>query len=247
MGVNWHWREDAWLAERLGLPALELCAPHEVIPPPALSAVARRAFVYARVPVLQVQNVAALTAQGFLLVDTAITLERQAHPCSAVKNTHFSVRHALSEDAEAVTTIARHAYHLTRFHQDPYIAKAVADDIQACWAANFFCGNRGDFLLVAHCGREIIGFLLALTPPSGSLVIDLIAVAPHGQGKGVGKALISAAEQHCQATTMRPGTTCVLTTRTGTQLANAASMAFYQRLGFVVCHAAHTLHRHPLP
>lgn len=244
--VAWRWRDDPWLAEALGLPARELLLPGDepdadgLLPPLVLRSL-DEGFVYIKIPVGHVRTLAALVAAGFRLVDTAITLERYDKTLlamgamGAVRENDAALRLATPEDRDAVAEQARHAYHLTRFHQDPLIPRATADDIQARWAAHYFVGGRGDFMLVSHAGQRLAGFLLALTPDPGTLVVDLIAVAPEWQGQGRGAALMAAAQRHSHAHVMR----------TGTQLANTASLAFYQRLGFVVCHAAHTLHRHP--
>lgn len=234
--MSWQWRDDPWLADCLGLPVRGLLPPAQDANFPPLPSGLDNAFVYSKLPVGHLRSLVALTAVGFQLVDTAITLERRCQPHTFCPlHTTMTISEARPEHCQPVTALARHAYSLTRFHQDPYISRNVADDIQARWAANFFLGKRGDFMLVAEKDGTVQGFLLALTPDSHTVVVDLIAVAPQAQRQGVGKALINAAQAHCQ----RP------VARTGTQLANTGSLSFYQKMGFTLCQAAHTLHKHP--
>lgn len=88
----------------------------------------------------------------------------------------------------------------------------------------------------------VVAFLLALAPgadyPSenyrwfsthrpGSLYLDRVVVAPHAQGRGLGKALYAAAE----AVTRRRGL-AALTCEVNLDPPNPASLAFHERLGF---------------
>lgn len=232
--MSWQWREDLWLSARMGRPVLQLCGADTENTPPQLTPQAQGAFSYARVPVHRVAMLHTLTKLGFTLVDTAITLECNTFSTTASEH-DFSIRHARQEDKETVSSLARTNYHLTRFHQDSVIPRKLADAIQSDWAANFFNGGRGDFMLVGEKDGMVQGFLLALTPDVHTLVVDLIAVAARAQGQGLGRALMNAAHEH----SLRP------TVRAGTQLANKAALAFYQCAGLHVCHAAHTVHRHP--
>lgn len=79
------------------------------------------------------------------------------------------------------------------------------------------------------------GFLQALLPPDRPLVVDLIGVAADWRGRGLGAAMLAFA----QAAAGGPR-------RTGTQLANAGSLRFYERLGFRFVGANYVFHRHVL-
>lgn len=91
-------------------------------------------------------------------------------------------------------------------------------------------------------GGPPLGFLLALAPGAdyasenyrwfaehapGSLYVDRIVVAPHAHGRGVGRALYAAAEQHAR----RLGLSAI-TCEVNLDPPNPASSAFHARLGF---------------
>ncbi len=91
-------------------------------------------------------------------------------------------------------------------------------------------------------GGPPLGFLLALAPGAdyasenyrwfaehapGSLYVDRIVVAPHAHGRGAGRALYAAAEQHAR----RLGLSA-LTCEVNLDPPNPASSAFHARLGF---------------
>jgi hypothetical protein len=137
---------DPWLGERLGVEAwrLEAGGPIEEIDR-ALAGIEAPAFVEARVPPAAVDRIEHLTARGMRLVDTSVVLERPplGHESPSVE---AELRAARRGDLDGVVALARSSFIFSRFHLDPYIDGAVADEIKAQWAANYFRGERGDGL-----------------------------------------------------------------------------------------------------
>jgi len=195
--------------------------------------VTRSSFAYARVPSRDIATSRVLEAHGFRVVDTNVTLETDASPLADAVGA--AARIARPDDAQAVEKIARAGFEVSRFHLDPALRPGLANEIKAQWAANFFRGQRGDFMVVAECDGTVAGFLQLLAAPASTLVIDLIAVAQPFRGRGLGSAMIRYAARNCGAPAR---------VRVGTQIANVGSLALYQRLGFQITGSAHVLHLH---
>jgi ribosomal protein S18 acetylase RimI-like enzyme len=189
-------------------------------------------FYFSRVPAADIRSVNALAAVGFRTVDTGITLERGK--AGQAPNDGIAVRTAVPQDREAVADIARRSFRFSRFHLDPKIPRALADEIKARWAENFFHGRRGDAMVVAETGGKPAGFLQLLHADDGALVIDLIAVDSGQRGKGIGSAMIAWAADYVSGDRIR----------VGTQAANVDSLRFYENLGFRTVATAYVMHLH---
>ena len=145
------------------------------------------------------------------------------------------MRSASAEDRGAVESIAREGFASTRFHLDPSFPQTFANEIKAQWAGNFFSGQRGDAMLVAEASDGAIAGFLQLLVRGPDLVIDLIAVSEKWRGKGVGGAMIEAAEAQFEQCSQY---------LVGTQLANAPSLRLYQSCGFSLKSGAYVFHFH---
>jgi GNAT superfamily N-acetyltransferase len=191
---------------------------------------ARPAFIQSKVDAGSGRRVEALIRAGYALVETAVTLEREAPPPSSPPT---GARFALPSDALQVGRIAGEAFRFSRFHVDPMIPASVGNRIKRDWAVNFFSGGRGTHMVVASEGDRIVGFLLIIARDA-ELIIDLVGVAPAAQGRGHGRAMVDFA-------------TCIEGPRrwvVGTQLSNMPSLAYYAACGFRPARAVHVLHRH---
>lgn len=219
---------DAWLGALLGRPAFHLAAASD----PAAFVVSAPAFIDAKSATSDVAKAAQLTDAGFRLIDTNVQLDRPAGAIPAI-TVDATVRPARTGDCPGVEAVAAESFRHDRFHADPAIPPAVADRIKAAWAANFFAGRRGDRMIVAAGRSAILGFLQILDRKDMS-VIDLIAVTPAAQGQGIAGAMIA----HAIAT----GPSAAW--RVGTQIANAASLRLYARLGFRIVASQYVFHRH---
>lgn len=228
---------DAWLAGIMRRPVLRVSGrvrPGDEHPQiAAIRGVTRGpGFVYARLPAEDALTSHVLQSAGFQVVDTGLTLETEG--ALPRQGPQHRARPARPEDEGAVREIARRAFQVSRFHLDPRIPGALADEIKAQWAANFFSGRRGDHMLVAEHEGRVAGFLQLLRAPPDVLVIDLIAVGVEHRGLGLGAEMIRSAA----------GLENVARIRVGTQSANPGSLRLYQRLGFRVVSASMVLHAH---
>lgn len=194
-------------------------------------------FVSAKVPTPDTACVAALEGLGFRVVDTNVQLERElAAPWpKSPTAAGYAVGWSAPEDQEAVAHLAGQSFRSSRFHLDPRIPREAADRVKACWAANFFSGERGNAMAVAHREDEAVGFLLLLHAGS-ELVIDLVATGAEHRGRGLAAAMIRFAARKCPD---------FETLVVGTQVANTPSLRLYEKLGFRVRGASYVLHRHP--
>lgn len=223
--------KDDWLSGLLGKPAYHLTGPLDALTQTHLPA--SPALIGAKVPVLDVDGLLKLQSKGFRVVDTNIQLSRKATSGTAISET---VRFATTADEPAVRALAHTSFEHNRFHRDPQISDAIASRIKEEWAANYFAGKRGEWMLVAEHHGAVAGFLQLLRTDSDTLTIDLIAVAEQSRGQGLATAMIEHAASICLD---RPANMNV-----GTQIANIISLNLYTRLGFGVVSAAYVLHLH---
>jgi ribosomal protein S18 acetylase RimI-like enzyme len=172
------------------------------------------------------------------LVDTLLTfdssLERLKAGSVAVAGGQ-EVGFADPSDEGAVTDLAGVAFQLDRFNRDPKIAPEAACRMKRDWAANFFRGQRGRWMIVARDGGRVTGFLQLLHVNGDQMIVDLIAVAASHMGQGLGKAMFAFAARHC---------TDVATVLVGTQAANIPAARLYESLGFRLNRIQYVFHFH---
>lgn len=178
---------------------------------------------------------AVLAAAGFRKVETLVTLQFKMAGLVAAPSGVPAVRAGNEGDVAACRRIAVAALRWDRFHADPAIDDDKADALKADWIENDLRG-RADLTLVAEVAGQVAGFCALLQRPDVA-VIDLIAVDPDRQGKGIGRALVSAALNHYRQV--------VPTMLVGTQAGNPSSLSLYRNLGFVEINRADTWHWTP--
>lgn len=228
---------DFWLGQQLGKPAFRVAASVgdlmiEELPQDA-------SFVEAKVDAGDFEGLAHLQELGFRIIDCNLTLERavgEALPQVDADKLPVNVRFASPADESGVRSLASEAFEHNRFHRDPRIPDDVAAKIKAEWAGNYFCGGRGDWMIVAEEAGGIGGFLQILCTDDGVIVIDLIAVAPRYRRHGLARSMIAYAYQNCLGRRANM--------RVGTQLSNSASLQLYYTMGFRLHRATYHLHRH---
>jgi ribosomal protein S18 acetylase RimI-like enzyme len=209
----------AKLEEVVQIPLLEAFIPDDAI---LVSARVRPDWV----------NVMAVTS--FREIERLVSFER---PLTAADGESLpeGIRLGGAGDAEACAEIAGRCFSHDRYHADPMLDDAAADESKRAWARNNLTG-RGDASFIAEFRGEVMGFNLCRKGEDWAL-IDLIAVAPEAQGLGIGKSLVQAAIRHYA------GRVPVL--RVGTQTTNEASMAIYAANGFTKTEEMVTFHWTP--
>lgn len=226
--------EDGFLAHCLGFPVIRLRVPGAAEHAIVHAAKFPRWMIEARVQVAEVATVGALQDRGFRLIDTNVQLVRAADAGGVPGGERC--RMATAADEAAVRSVAATSFSYTRFHLDPAIPDSAANLVKEEWVGNFFRGKRGKWMVLAEDADGVTGFLQLLHIPEGDVVIDLIAVSERGRNKGVARSMIAYAASRCLE---RPATLLV-----GTQIANIASLALYDSLGFRISQASYVLHLH---
>jgi len=229
---------DQWLSEVAGFECLRLDPADAAASAWAGQVRSQAAFVYCKVPVLEIAQVKALSSSGLYVVDTNVTLEVRGAVVPGPAIDGVEVRGAEREDHADAQRIAGNAFVFSRFHLDPLVAPELAHRIKREWIRSYCEGRRGECLLVARRQGRVVGFLAVLTVENGGrkvAVIDLIAVDGESRGQGIGGALV----RHF----LHQWRGCDVL-RVGTQVANAASLRLYQQCGFVVAESSYVMHGH---
>jgi ribosomal protein S18 acetylase RimI-like enzyme len=185
------------------------------------------ALYQARVPCGDVARVSELASAGLRVVNTGITLGRDAGDVEAPADVEVRMGEP-ARDADAAK-IARSAFSFDRFHLDPDVPDAVADRIKHDWVENALAGNRGDHVLVAVREGEVAGFLVVVVD-GGRSTVDLMAVHSDHRGRGAGRALAArflAGAERAEVVT---------------QAANTRATRFYEGLGFRAVRATYDMH-----
>lgn len=231
-------REDPWLAGVLERPVFTV----DGASPPEPEAVREHAaqnagaLYWARVPTDRVGTARDLAAAGFYPVDTTVTFRRstEALPEPPVA----TIIPCCETHTDEVAEIGGTAFGASRFHLDPAIPDELADRVKRDWARNNATGERGVACSVALRHGRPEGFLsvVATNGDARRRVIDLVAVRPESQGRGLGRALVEAFIRHqspeCDELEV------------GTQAANVPSLSMYESLGFRVWRTSYVMHLH---
>lgn len=234
---------DPWLAGVFGHDAFRVSTPEVGADAAAVVGHLRDrgpadAFYYARVPTARVGQAQALVAAGFHVVDVNVTLE--CPPAAAVAvGPDLCIRDARPDDRAPLLAVASSCFVYSRFHLDPHVPAGIADAIKRAWVESYLDGRRGERLLVAEANGRAAGFLAVLAAPGNGCpvrVIDLVGVDKSCQGRGLGKALVSAFLRSCRESGALA--------RVGTQAANIPSLRLYEGCGFRTAATTYMLHAH---
>lgn len=236
------WVPDAWLAEILERPSLRLAVTDADATQLSqeMTAFSRDgdAFFYAKLPTSEVAACIGLTAAGFAVVDTALTLSwAGAAPAGAAAAVR--VAQARRDQQDAIVAIAGSCFRWSRFHLDPQLPVRMANLVKRRWVENYVNGSRGSALYAAELDATVAGFLAVIESTlNGTAVatIDLVGVATQFQGRGVGAALVD--------TFLREWQPRARELRVGTQAANVRSLRLYESRGFRVAESSYVLHAH---
>jgi ribosomal protein S18 acetylase RimI-like enzyme len=196
------------------------------------------AMYYARVQSGDLERLLELVSAGLYVVDVNVTLARFG-PAPQAESPAAGVDEFEEADTDALLDIAGTCFRYSRFHLDPAIPNEIAHAVKREWIRSYVEGRRGIQLLVAREQGRPLGFLaVAASELDGKHVriIDLIGVATEEQGRGIGRALVSAfAAEHAERCDEL---------RVGTQIANVSSLRLYEALGFSVVGSSYVLHLH---
>jgi len=174
------------------------------------------------------QETAQLAADhSFELVDIRLTLEHPSVDASRAKSPSLpgGIRRFQASDLPALREMAGRLYEDTRFFFDRRFPRERSEELYRIWTQRS-CENPQMQVLVAESER-VEGYLsISRGDNNGVGQIELIAVEPSAQGRGVGRALVTAALNEFANQRMTRA-------RVVTQGRNVRAQRLYQRCGFV--------------
>lgn len=161
----------------------------------------------------------ALREAGFYKIETLVTLEKEIEKETSQPK---SIQFASANDATECAQLAAICFKNDRYHSDENIDNYIADQIKSRWVYNSVSGRADKVFIYRDEKQNILGFNACMYQDAA--IIDLIAVHPDHQGKGIGRSLLKAMEQYYadKASIIR----------LGTQLSNERSLTFYKALNF---------------
>jgi dTDP-4-amino-4,6-dideoxy-D-galactose acyltransferase len=164
---------------------------------------------------------------GFELVDLRLTFEHNSFG-RAGDGPEFApagVRSFESSDLPALREMAGRLYEDTRFFFDRRFPRERSEELYRIWIQRS-CENPQMQVFVAQSGAGPEGYLASSGGKDGVGQIELIGVEPGAQGRGIGRALITAALNSFA----HQG---IARARVVTQGRNLRAQRLYQRCGFV--------------
>jgi dTDP-4-amino-4,6-dideoxy-D-galactose acyltransferase len=168
-----------------------------------------------------------LEASGFYLTDIGVILGTKAG-AFIQKNMRLdseirgSIRIASHQDIPDLKRISSSLFIESRFYNDPFFSKAMADRLYRAWIENSVKGQAADIVLYIPG----TGFITCRKSSGKKGEIVLMGVKKNFRGKGFGSGLVGEAmqwfvEQEIKTVTVR------------TQLKNLKALNFYLTLGFL--------------
>jgi ribosomal protein S18 acetylase RimI-like enzyme len=125
-----------------------------------------------------------------------------------------------------VLEIGRTAFTLDRFHADPVLSPAVADQVNESWTRNCCLGIAADAVVVAEEKERLASYVTCRTDSQARRgIIILVATAEWARGRGAARRASSAALHWFASQGME-------SVEVGTQLRNIPAARLYESLGF---------------
>lgn len=177
-----------------------------------------------------------LIEKGFKLICTEITFSTSCFNYIVLNPIHNILDSDICILSNPVTIIdiAEVAFNRDRFHLDNFISEKKANLIKIEWVKNALSGKRGSCIAVAYIDDVPAGFIIVLEKDN-KVIIDLIAVDPKLQWKGIGSDLI-------RWLMLKYNNKII---QVGTQIDNISSIALYNNFGInKIIDSKYVLHLH---
>lgn len=160
-----------------------------------------------------------LARNGFMVPDIRVVLQKALMP----GNPAAAIELADPKDGERIAELTEQVIGLSRFYADPNFDKTKVRQMFGIWARNTV--QRGS--AVIHRLNENIGGYVGCQVNQADGIIELVAVSPDCQGRGVGKiavekACLWLASQGCSRASV------------ATQAANLSALHLYEKCGFQI-------------
>lgn len=161
----------------------------------------------------------------FRFVDVRVTLDLHVGTVCGGSSSRFSVRNAAEGDIPALRALARSGHRDSRFYYDGNFPHPLCDALYETWIEKS-CRGWAKNVFVAGEGGDLEGYLTCHLPNPGSGQIGLVGVGEKGQGKGIGRDLVSYAVRWFAQENVQSISVV-------TQGRNVRAQRLYQRCGFV--------------
>ncbi|MCC8366408.1 dTDP-4-amino-4,6-dideoxy-D-galactose acyltransferase [Xenorhabdus sp. PB61.4] len=192
------------------------------------------ALVQAKVPAQQVYLIDQLSALGFSLVEGEADLRLSISPEKAGRAQVLIT--ATSQDIPLLKAAAASVFSTSRF-RTPWYQVNDSGRFYATWVEKAVLGTFDHECLLVNdeCGNPA-GFVTIRKIGSHEARIGLLAVMPDKLQQGIGKKLMSAAQQWCHNHEIQ----CL---RIATQISNITALRLYTRSGATIESTAYWLYR----
>ncbi|MCI3195399.1 GNAT family N-acetyltransferase [Bacillus sp. HU-1818] len=192
-------------------------------------------FIFVRIPA---EDIGAMQVMQQLpssyFVGSLIKLTKPA--CLYGEDAPFELSTPEPGDTDEICQLSQGAFTKSRYFQDPYLSHEEANRIFHEWTRNNVNG-RADINIVAKQKGEIIGYLQGLSRGE-EFVLDLMAVKPGFEGKGIGFHLLADIIEQSERLQHK-------TITAGTQLHNVRAIRLYERMGFTAAQSFYHYHLWP--
>lgn len=220
---------DVWLSACLGVSCFGI-NPNGSTPVADIIAQKDAAFITAKISPQEAQQERQLTACGFVKINSQLTFKWSVDtgPCQPKpQKTYFTASPAQGRSVDLAPFAPLFA--TDRFHSDLRLPRNWSVRIKNRWLT---ASDPGKQVVLAHIGTKIAGFVL-IQPQPTQTVIDMIAVSPAHQGKGIGLGLLA----HLQNAICKDQEIVV-----GTQHDNLPAQRLYTAAGFECIETKHVYH-----
>ena len=181
------WKAEPWDSDVLGVPVARVLQLHDPCTVIKECRARNIRYVFAKVPLHNVQALHDFQDRGFRTICGELTMELDDKVKLPPEDDTF--RLAAPHDEDRLREIAACSFSHSRFHFDPTISDDVANHSRVVWVSNAV-RNLLETPCAVVVNRELSGFVVCTADADGERgSIDLIAVHPRLRGDGRGRAL----------------------------------------------------------
>lgn len=185
---------------------------------------ARIRHLSARVDTGDLTSIHALEKAGFELIDGIQTFRLSLYGTCHPQPT--GTRLFGPGDLPEILEIGRTAFVFDRFHSDPALTTATADQVNESWTRNCCEGGSADAVIVAEDSGHVASYVTCkVDREAGEGTIVLVATADWARGKGAARRASAAALRWFDGQGVK-------SVEVGTQLRNIPAGRLYESLGF---------------
>lgn len=158
----------------------------------------RPTLVWSRIDARRTEDLRALCGLGFYPVETALEAHGDLRELSApVTDPRARLRAADADDLVALKAIARSAFWADRYHLDPNVEDAKADERYARWIERGLLDGERVYAWIDSNDEKVLGFAHLRATSTSRVDLSLIALDPRYRRRGLGSAMYQAVFNAC--------------------------------------------------